>query len=69
MVMVERGWVDLNRLLAADKEWLSRRGLLVAWLMPWTLGPGAAHALPHSTALKPPSWEIRKEEKVIFLAL
>lgn len=69
MVMVERGRVDLNRLLAADMGRLCRRGLLMARLMPWTPGPGPAHAPPLSTVLTPPSWEIRKEEKVILLAL
>jgi len=41
----------------------------MAWLVPWSLGPGAACALPHSTALRPPPWETETEKNLTLLAL
>lgn len=34
----------------------------MAWLVPWTLGPGAARALPHPTTLtRPPVGDQERE--------
>lgn len=73
IVMVERGWVDLNRLLGGcgwcDTDWLCQRGLLGAWLVCQALGPGAArayHTPPHLQSLL---WATRKEKMFISVAL